>query len=161
MWAAQLKRIGDAGPFDEIAPAIDFGRQKFLQLGGFDELLAPFYLEDTDIGYMAWKRGWKVLYQPRSVVYHEHRGTIGKRFSAAQIDLVLKKNFALFCWKNIHEWPRLGSHFFFAYAGAVVTVLFGESPERANFAGLWRALRGTPHTLFSMVWAAWTMPRPP
>ena len=44
-------------------------------------LLAPFYLEDTDLGYMAWKRGWKVLYQPRSVVYHEHRGTIGKRFS--------------------------------------------------------------------------------
>ena len=54
---------------------------KFLELGGFDALLAPFYLEDTDLGYMAWKRGWKVLYQPRSVVYHEHRGTIGKRFS--------------------------------------------------------------------------------
>ncbi len=118
-----------------------FDRRKFLELGGFDELLAPFYLEDTDVGYMAWKRGWKVLYQPRSVVYHEHRGTIGKRFSAAQIDLVLKKNFALFCWKNIHEWPRLISHFFFSYAGAVVSVLFGESPERANFAGLWRAFR--------------------
>jgi GT2 family glycosyltransferase/glycosyltransferase involved in cell wall biosynthesis len=118
-----------------------YDRRKFLQLGGFDELLAPFYLEDTDIGYMAWKRGWKVLYQPRSVVYHEHRGTIGKRFSTAQIDLVLKKNFALFCWKNIHEWPRLASHFFFSYAGAVVTVLFGESPERTNFAGLWRAFR--------------------
>ena len=44
-------------------------------------LLEPFYLEDTDLGYMAWKRGWKVLYQPRSVVYHEHRGTIGKKFT--------------------------------------------------------------------------------
>ncbi len=116
-----------------------FDRRKFLELGGFDELLAPFYMEDTDVGYLAWKRGWKVLYQPRSVVYHEHRGTIGKKFTAAQIDLVLKKNFALFCWKNIHEWPRLISHFFFSYAGAVVTVLFGDSPERANFAGLWRA----------------------
>ena len=126
-----------------------FDRRKFLELGGFDELLAPFYLEDTDLGYMAWKRGWKVLYQPRSVVYHEHRGTIGKRFSAAQIDLVLKKNFALFCWKNIHEWPRLASHFFFAYAGAVVTVLFGESPERANFAGLWRAFRQLPGAMRS------------
>jgi GT2 family glycosyltransferase/glycosyltransferase involved in cell wall biosynthesis len=121
-----------------------FDRRKFLELGGFDELLAPFYMEDTDVGYMAWKRGWKVLYQPRSVVYHEHRGTIGKKFSAAHIDLVLKKNFALFCWKNIHEWPRLMSHFFFAYAGAVVTELFGDSPERANFAGLWRAFRQLP-----------------
>jgi GT2 family glycosyltransferase len=118
-----------------------FDRRKFLELGGFDELLAPFYMEDTDVGYMAWKRGWKVLYQPRSVVYHEHRGTIGKKFSTAYIDLVLKKNFALFCWKNIHEWRRLVSHFFFSYAGAFVTVLFGDSPERANFAGLWRAFR--------------------
>ncbi len=118
-----------------------FHRQKFLELAGFDELLAPFYMEDTDVGYRAWKRGWKVLYEPRSVVYHEHRGTIGKKFSAAYIDRVLKKNFALFCWKNIHEWPRLISHSFFAYTGAVVTELFGESPERANFGGLWRAFR--------------------
>jgi O-antigen biosynthesis protein len=126
-----------------------FDRRKFLELGGFDELLAPFYMEDTDVGYMAWKRGWKVLYQPGSVVYHEHRGTIGKRFTAAEIDLVLKKNFALFCWKNIHEWRRLGSHFFFAYAGAVVTVLFGDSLERANFAGLWKALRQLPGAMRS------------
>src|SRR6185295_3297405 len=55
-----------------------FDRRKFLELGGFDELLQPFYLEDTDLGYMAWKRGSKVLYQPASVVFHEHRGTIGK-----------------------------------------------------------------------------------
>ena len=126
-----------------------FDRRKFLELGGFDELLAPFYMEDTDVGYLAWKRGWKVLYQPKSVVYHEHRGTIGKKFTAAQIDLVLKKNFALFCWKNIHQWPRLIAHFFFSYAGAVVTVLFGESPERANFAGLWRAWKQLPGALRS------------
>jgi O-antigen biosynthesis protein len=126
-----------------------FDRRKLLELGGFDELLAPFYMEDTDVGFLAWKRGWKVLYQPRSVVYHEHRGTIGKKFSAAQIDLVLKKNFALFCWKNIHEWARLISHFFFSYAGAVVTVLFGESPERANFAGLWLAWKQLPRAIGS------------
>jgi GT2 family glycosyltransferase len=59
-----------------------FDRRKFLELGGFDELLAPFYLEDTDLGFMAWKRGWKVLYEPASVVHHEHRGTIGRRFNA-------------------------------------------------------------------------------
>ena len=126
-----------------------FDRRKFLELGGFDELLAPFYMEDTDVGYRAWKRGWKVLYEPRSVVYHEHRGTIGKKFSAAHIDLVLKKNFALFCWKNIHAWARLASHFFFAYSGAVVTEVFGESPERANFAGLWRAFRQLPQAMRS------------
>jgi O-antigen biosynthesis protein len=126
-----------------------FDRRKFLELGAFDDLLAPFYMEDTDVGYRGWKRGWKVLYQPASIVYHEHRGTIGKKFSRAHIDLVLKKNFVLFCWKNIHEWPRLISHFFFAYTGAVVTELFGESPERANFEGLWRAFRQLPQAVRS------------
>src|SRR5579859_3167067 len=95
-----------------------FDRRKFLELGGFDSLLAPFYLEDTDLGYQAWKCGWKVLYQPRSIVYHEHRGTIGKKFGEAQIQAVLKKNYLLFAWKNIHDTPRLLSHLFFAWAGA-------------------------------------------
>src|SRR5579864_8906020 len=36
-----------------------FDRRKFLELGGFDELLRPFYLEDTDLGYEAWKRDRK------------------------------------------------------------------------------------------------------
>jgi GT2 family glycosyltransferase/glycosyltransferase involved in cell wall biosynthesis len=115
-----------------------FDRRKFLELGGFDRLLEPFYLEDTDLGYQAWKRGWKVLYQPHSVVYHEHRGTIGKRFTEAQIQAVLSKNFILFAWKNIHEWRRLGSHFFFTYAGALVSALFGDSPRRASWSGLGR-----------------------
>src|SRR5262245_31151865 len=35
--------------------AID--RQKYLAIGGFDSLYRPFYLEDTDLSYQAWKRG--------------------------------------------------------------------------------------------------------
>ncbi|MBZ5583680.1 MAG: glycosyltransferase [Acidobacteriia bacterium] len=121
-----------------------FHRAKFLELGGFDALFEPFYLEDTDLGYMAWKRGWKVLYQARSVVYHEHRGTIGKRFREEQIQAVLQKNYLLFCWKNIHEWPRLGSHFFFAWAGAALAVVFGDVPLRPNLSALWRAFGSLP-----------------
>src|SRR6266540_4232336 len=80
-------------------------------------------LEDTDLGYMAWKRGWKVLYQPKSVVYHEHRGTIGKKFSQEYIQSVLHKNFVLFCWKNIHEWRRVFSHFAYTFADAVLSMM--------------------------------------
>ncbi|MBS1872004.1 MAG: glycosyltransferase [Acidobacteria bacterium] len=118
-----------------------FDRAKFLELGGFDHILAPFYLEDTDLGYLAWKRGWKVLYQPASRVFHEHRGTIGKRFTQAQVQAVLKKNYILFCWKNVHEWPRLMSHFAATMAGVVLSALFGDAPLRANGAGLLRAVR--------------------
>ena len=126
-----------------------FDRKKFLELGGFDELLKPFYLEDTDLGYLAWKRGWKVLYQPASVVYHEHRGTIGKRFSESYIQSVLKKNFLLFTWKNIHDWRWLGSHFFYTWAGATLSWLAGDSPERPNFLGILRAFLALPRTLVS------------
>jgi GT2 family glycosyltransferase/glycosyltransferase involved in cell wall biosynthesis len=126
-----------------------FDRAKFLELGGFDRLLEPFYLEDTDLGYMAWKRGWKILYQPRSIVYHEHRGTIGKKFTPEFIQGVLRKNFLLFCWKNIHEWPRLASHFFFAWAGAALAVLFGELPSRPSLGSLWRAFRQLPQAVGS------------
>jgi O-antigen biosynthesis protein len=126
-----------------------FDRRKFLELGGFDHLLAPFYLEDTDLGFLAWKRGWKVLYQPRSIVFHEHRGTIGKKFSYEFIQSVLKKNYVLFCWKNIHEWPRLLSHFFFTWAGALLAVLFGDVPLRPNFTSLWKAFVQLPQCLRS------------
>ncbi|HEY1336097.1 MAG TPA: glycosyltransferase [Bryobacteraceae bacterium] len=126
-----------------------FDRRKFLELGGFDPLLEPFYLEDTDLGYLAWKRGWQVFYQPRSIVYHEHRGTIGKRFRDDQIQAVLKKNFLLFCWKNIHEWRLLGPHFLFAWTGAILSVIFGDAPGRPNPAALWRAFRQLPQAVRS------------
>src|SRR6185437_3921464 len=126
-----------------------FDRAKFLDLGGFDRLLEPFYLEDTDLGYMAWKRGWKVYYQPRSIVYHEHRGTIGKRFREEQIQAALKKNFLLFCWKNIHEWRRLAAHFAFAWSGAVIAVAFGDVPLRPNLLAWWKAFVQLPEAVRS------------
>ncbi|MCC6859823.1 MAG: glycosyltransferase [Bryobacterales bacterium] len=121
-----------------------FDRRKFLELGGFDRLYEPFYLEDTDLGYRAWKRGWKVFYQPASVVFHEHRGTIGKHFRPEHIQAVLKKNYILFCWKNIHEWPRLASHFLFLYGSVLVSVFFGDEPLRANLQAFWRAFTQLP-----------------
>jgi len=135
-----------------------YDKKKFFELGGFDKLLAPFYLEDNDLGYLAWKRGWKVFYQPRSVVWHEHRGTIGKRFSEEQIQAVLKKNFLLFCWKNIHEWPRLTTHFFFSWCGAVLSVGFGDAQGRPNLLALWRAFVQLPDAIVSR-WRARALAR--
>lgn len=137
-------RIDDAitGPFPCFyggGGSCAFDRRKFLELGGFDEVLKPFYLEDTDMGLMAWKRGWRVLYQPQSHVWHEHRGTIGKKFSASYIQSVLKKNFAIFVWKNIHDPAMLAEHFVGAYGSAWMSVLLGDSPTRLNLAGLWKA----------------------
>jgi len=126
-----------------------YDRRKFLELGGFDHLLAPFYMEDTDLGYMAWKRGWKVLYQPRSIVFHEHRGTIGKHFSRSYIDSTVQKNILLFCWKNIHEWSRVLPHFAFSIIGAFVSAAFGDAPQRPNLYAFLRAAVATPRAMRS------------
>jgi GT2 family glycosyltransferase/glycosyltransferase involved in cell wall biosynthesis len=124
-----------------------FDKRKFFELGAFDHLLRPFYLEDTDLGHMAWKRGWKVLYQPLSKVFHEHRGTIGKHFSDGHIQGVLKKNFLLYTWKNIHEWSKLPGHFTYLWVDIVLTALFGHSHERGSLRGLLRALAQLPECL--------------
>jgi GT2 family glycosyltransferase/glycosyltransferase involved in cell wall biosynthesis len=148
--ALRVRHVADGG-VNELFPCFyagggssAFDRRKFLDLGGFDHLLRPFYLEDTDVGYMAWKRGWKVLYQPASHVWHEHRGTIGRRFSPRYIESIVAKNFLLFAWKNIHEPARLAGHFFFAWSGSILSWIFGESRERASLTGLGRAFLQIP-----------------
>jgi GT2 family glycosyltransferase/ubiquinone/menaquinone biosynthesis C-methylase UbiE len=40
------------------------------EIGGFDERYAPAYFEDTDLAFEVRKHGFKVLYQPKSVVVH-------------------------------------------------------------------------------------------
>ena len=64
----------------------------------------------------------------------------------------------LFCWKNIHEWPRLTSHFFFAWAGAVLSVIFGEIPGRPTPYSLWRAFLQLPRAMRSR-WRARSLAR--
>ena len=52
-----------------------FDRKKFLALGGFQDIYAPAYVEDTDLSYQAWRIGWEVLLAPESIVYHAHRAS--------------------------------------------------------------------------------------
>lgn len=39
-------------------------------IGGFDERFAPAYCEDSDLAFQARRQGYKVMYQPQSVVVH-------------------------------------------------------------------------------------------
>ncbi|MFA7301133.1 MAG: glycosyltransferase family 2 protein [Candidatus Shapirobacteria bacterium] len=58
-------------------------RDLFLKLGGFDDIYDPFYFEDTDLGLRAWRSGYKLLWEPKSVVDHQHEystSKMGKNF---------------------------------------------------------------------------------
>lgn len=79
-----------------------YDKKKLSELGGFDEIYSPFYWEDFDLGYRAVKRGWKNVYVPESVVFHEHGATISKitkRGPSAQFI----RNREIFYWKNISD----------------------------------------------------------
>lgn len=47
------------------------------RIGGFDERYAPAYYEDTDICFEIRKSGYKVYYQPKSIVIHHEGKTAG------------------------------------------------------------------------------------
>jgi GT2 family glycosyltransferase len=81
--------------------AID--RRKYVSIGGLDPLYHPFYVEDTDLSYQAWKRGWKCLLAPASRVVHKHRSTSKTRFGNDYVDNTIRKNQYLFIWKNVTD----------------------------------------------------------
>ena len=48
---------------------------KLRALGNVDEVYEPAYVEDLDLGYRAWQRGWPSVYVAGAVVEHRHRAT--------------------------------------------------------------------------------------
>lgn len=116
-----------------------FRRDRWLALGGFDPLFRPFYWEDADIGYRAWGRGWRVLFEPASTVYHDQGSTMGRVHKPPHIELMSAKNAVLFVWKNLLD-LRLFHRALNAQASwAADDVLIGGLPNRT--AALWRAFR--------------------
>ncbi len=83
--------------------------KKFKEIGGFDTLYT-FYMEDVDISYQAWKRGWQSLLATKSIVYHEHRASSKIRFGESYINTLIEKNKFLFIWKNITDFKLVISH---------------------------------------------------
>ncbi len=88
-----------------------FDAEKLKQLGGFCELLSPFYWEDADLCYRAWKRGWTIDYEPDSVVHHKSSATIGKSFRSRQVQIIAERNRLLMHWMNLHDRLWLMAHF--------------------------------------------------
>lgn len=80
-----------------------FRKSYWEELGGFDEIYQPFYREDMDLSYRAWKRGYQILWDPCSIVRHEHQSVIGKHFSRNYIDFISERNLLIFIWKNITD----------------------------------------------------------
>jgi len=89
-----------------IGAAFAADRARFLELHGFDDLFYPFYYEDTDLGFRAWRRGWKCIVVPEARVTHFHTGTIARSFKQFKVSAIRKRNRLFYLWKNLTT-PRL------------------------------------------------------
>lgn len=115
--------------------AVAYRKSYFFELGGFDSMYHPFYWEDTDLSYRALKRGWKVIFQPESIVYHKHQGTIGKAFSKRYVRAINYRNRFLFIWRNISDSKVLIVHFIFLLPYLLITLLLGRFYYIQGFIG--------------------------
>ena len=87
-------------------------RKKFVELGGFNRLFAPAYCEDVDLCFRAWRRGWRCIYEPKSIVWHRHQATwshnsIG-RLSSLELRSLLLMQWSTFPMHRA-RWARLQS----------------------------------------------------
>ena len=110
-----------------------FSKDKFLDLGGFDDLYSPFYWEDIDLSYRAWKKGYKILFDPNVLVNHHHESTISTYFSAKTIKRVSYRNQFIFIWKNITDPTYLLSHLLLLIPNLLFFAIKGEFEILSGF----------------------------
>ena len=70
-------------------------------IGGFDERFSPAYYEDTDLAFEMRKHGYKVMYQPKSVVIHFEGISNGKN-----VKYGIKRYQEINKYKFIKKWRK-------------------------------------------------------
>src|SRR3989304_6619877 len=81
--------------------AMLINRQAFLEAGGFDEDFFAYY-EDVDLGWRLWILGYKVIFSPKSIVYHHHHGT-SKEFGEDKLRFLKERNSLYSIFKNYDD----------------------------------------------------------
>lgn len=106
----------------------------FRALGGYDDVFAPFFWEDVDLGFRAWRRGFASLHAPDAACDHEGSATLSEQRSHAERERIEFRNRVLFHLRN-----RQGRAERAASLGALAAfALFEGRPARQ--AGLAEAL---------------------
>jgi len=95
-----------------------FRRSIWDKLGGLNEIYSPGYWEDIDLGWRAWKSGYKVLWSPEAKVVHDHESTFGLK-NKSMMDLVKQRNELLFIWQNFSDSGMIFSHLGFLFTNCL------------------------------------------
>jgi len=103
-----------------------FSREKFLKLGGYDDLFQPGILEDVDLSYRARCAGYKLYYEPLSVVYHMGQASFKKEFGSRQTSVIAWRNTFLFMWKSFKGLGFWLQHLFFLPLRLAAALVLGR-----------------------------------
>lgn len=121
-----------------------FSREKFLMLGGYDDLYLPGRMEDSDICLRAQRRGWKCLYEPMSILWHEGGSSFHKEFGVQKTEVINWRNTFLFMLKNL----QIGTWFLIFFFWLPVWCVRGFFRGRPEFMlGFISALRYFPKAM--------------
>lgn len=82
-------------------------RKKLNLLGGFDEIYAPFYYEDTDLSMRAWRLGWRCYYEHSAVCRHPASTTINKFNKKRRIWITTQRNKLIFHSLHLNAQSKL------------------------------------------------------
>jgi GT2 family glycosyltransferase len=129
---------------DACGGAVAYRRSMFVELDGFDPLYRPGYYEDLDLSYRAWARGWTVVYEPLSVVYHKHSVSMVARYGQSGQERMMFRNHILFTVKNIGDAAFLAGFLVMLPVRALRPLLRGD---RTPLIGFLRALPRLPAAL--------------
>ena len=142
-WSVKPVGFGepDRGQYDTPRPCISCGGAMmvrsavFQQLNGFDPLFGPFGPEDLDFSLRLQQAGYKAMYIPKAVGYHQVSHTYGEGYSE---DYARHKSrhWLLFMYRHANIWQKLA---FYLFGAPVLAVkVFIREARRGNL----RAIRG-------------------
>jgi len=147
----RVKPVGfgeqDQGQYDAPKPCIACGgammvrSEVFQQLNGFDPLFGPFGPEDLDFSLRLQATGYKALYIPKAVGYHQVSHTFGEGYSE-EYARHKSRHWLLFMRRHASLWEKLA---FYVFGAPILSVqVFVREARRGNLG----AIRGLVQGLF-------------
>ncbi len=109
-------------------------REEFVAQGGFDQLFAPLWFEDVDLGISAWRQGREVVLVPAAVVEHHAGGTVDARVPEALVRAARERNRLLVHWKHLSTRREAHDHMVALWRDALDAGLCGRREELVHMA---------------------------
>jgi GT2 family glycosyltransferase len=141
----RVKPVGfgelDQGQYDIPRQCISCGgammvrSEVFQQLNGFDPLFGPFGPEDLDFSLRLQRAGYRAMYIPKAVGYHQVSHTYGEGYSE-EYARHKSRHWLLFMRRHASIWQQMA---FYLFGAPVLAVkVFIRESRRGNL----RAIRG-------------------